>query len=64
MFNSGTAFQIVPDGTFVVLHAFTNGADGGHPFAALLEGTDGNLYGTTYFGGTASNGVVFRITRK
>jgi uncharacterized repeat protein (TIGR03803 family) len=47
--------------TFTTLHSF-NGTDGKLPFAALSQGTDGNIYGTTYYGGTASSGNVFKIS--
>jgi len=47
--------------TLTTLHSF-NGADGAQPYAPLLQGSDGNLYGTTYNGGTASSGTVFKIT--
>jgi len=37
------------------LYSFTGGADGGFPYATLVEGSDSNFYGTTY-------GTVFMIT--
>jgi uncharacterized repeat protein (TIGR03803 family) len=46
--------------TFTVLHHFTGVADGSAPYAELV--LSGNaLYGTTYAGGSWSNGTVFRI---
>ena len=45
------------------LYAFTNGADGTSPMdAPLIVGTDGNLYGTAYSGGTGKYGTVFQLT--
>jgi uncharacterized repeat protein (TIGR03803 family) len=44
----------------MVLHSFAGGADGANPFAALIQATDGNFYGTT-LGGSAL-GTVFRMT--
>ena len=38
------------------------GADGGAPSAALVQGADGNFYGTTSYGGTSGNGTLFRLT--
>jgi hypothetical protein len=49
-----------------VLYSFdsvANGADGFEPYAGLIEDKSGNLFGTTYGGGTAANGAVFEITR-
>jgi uncharacterized repeat protein (TIGR03803 family) len=44
----GTIFKIDPDGTdFTTVHPFTGGPDGAYPWAALLLGPDGTLYGTT-----------------
>jgi len=37
--------------------------DGGGPYAGLVQGTDGNLYGTTSIGGTNDVGEVFKISR-
>jgi uncharacterized repeat protein (TIGR03803 family) len=46
-----------------VLHSFVGGTtDGGSPMAALIQGTDGNFYGTTSSGGTSGQGTVFKIT--
>lgn len=36
--------------------------DGGNPQAALIQGTDGNLYGTTVNGGANGAGTIFKIT--
>ena len=42
---------------------YPNCADGAAPFGALVQGSDGNFYGTTYNGGTnIANGTIFRIT--
>jgi uncharacterized repeat protein (TIGR03803 family) len=45
-----------------VIHRF-DGSDGSEPEAALVEGTDGNLYGTTLLGSTSGVGTVFRISK-
>lgn len=58
----GIVFRITPGGNFTNLYAFTNGSDGSYPNGGLVEGADGNLYGTTYAGGTSDYGVVFRIS--
>jgi uncharacterized repeat protein (TIGR03803 family) len=61
--NLGTVFRITPGGSLTVLHAFTPGTDGAHPYGALIQATDGNLYGTTFGDGGASNlGTVFKMT--
>jgi uncharacterized repeat protein (TIGR03803 family) len=45
--------------TVTVVHAF-NGADGSAPYAALIEGPGGTLYGTTSGGGVHGNGTIFQ----
>lgn len=61
--NVGTVFKITTSGTLTTLHSFCSElscADGSQPKAALVQGSDGNFYGTTYTGG--SYGTVFKIT--
>jgi uncharacterized repeat protein (TIGR03803 family) len=63
--GAGTVFKLNPDGTgYTVLYNFGNGAaDGAAPSAALVEGTDAALYGTTSSGGGYGFGTVFRSSR-
>lgn len=65
----GVVFKVDTAGNETVLHAFTNGVDGGYPLAGLGGDGQGNLYGATSEGGNpkctiAGNGgcgVVFKI---
>jgi uncharacterized repeat protein (TIGR03803 family) len=50
-----------PQPYFVALHAFSGGAGGAYPAASLIEGIDGNFYGTTSQGGSAGQGTVFKM---
>jgi uncharacterized repeat protein (TIGR03803 family) len=58
----GTVFELTPGGTETVLYFFAGGSDGGYPEAGLLQGSDGNFYGTTYQGGASGFGTVFLLT--
>ena len=61
----GTVFKISPSGKLTTLYSFcsqTNCADGQGPWATLVEGVDGNFYGTTGNGGAYGFGTVFKIT--
>ena len=60
--NEGTVFQISSNGVFASLHSFTGGADGGRPLAGLVQGSDGDFYGTTSRGGANDTGTVFKIS--
>jgi uncharacterized repeat protein (TIGR03803 family) len=74
--SGGTVFKITPSGTLATLYSFcsqTNCADGSIPmFGTLVQGTDGNFYGTTKTGGhngcvnydlgQRGCGTIFRIT--
>jgi uncharacterized repeat protein (TIGR03803 family) len=62
--NLGTVFKITPKGTLTTLYNFcsqTNCADGTYPQAALVQGSDGNFYGTTEGGGANGEGTLFSI---
>jgi uncharacterized repeat protein (TIGR03803 family) len=59
--GDGTIFKITPGGTLTTLHSFAN-SDGMIPLDALVQGSDGNFYGTTSEGGIQGNGTVFKIT--
>jgi len=48
--------------TYTDLHDFTGGDDGRGPYGNVILDVKGNLYGTTYTGGTYSDGVVWEIT--
>lgn len=61
--NLGVVFKLSKTGKETVLHSFTGGADGVYPYAGLFRDAPGNLYGTTENGGTASLGVVFKISK-
>ena len=61
----GTVFKITPGGSLSTLYNFCSQAhcfDGSNPDASLVQGSDGNLYGTTSGGGTSCCGTVFKIT--
>jgi uncharacterized repeat protein (TIGR03803 family) len=62
----GAAFSFTPAGALTTLYSFCSQkkcADGSYPYGGITQGTDGNLYGTTYTGGAAQNdGVIYRIS--
>jgi uncharacterized repeat protein (TIGR03803 family) len=65
--GSGTVFEITPKGEFTVLYRFCSQpgcTDGATPYAGLLQGKNGNFYGTTDLGGTYNSGTIFEITAK
>ena len=58
----GTVFRISPSGSETVLHSFGGPrSDGDQPYG-LVQGSDGNFYGTTLYGGASGSGTVFRIS--
>ena len=69
-FPCGTVFKITPSGRLTTIHDFDY-VDGYQPEAPLVQATDGNFYGTTYYGGISTAcsagfgngcGTVFKMT--
>jgi uncharacterized repeat protein (TIGR03803 family) len=62
--NQGTVFRITPAGAETVLYSFdaAGSADGAGPVAPVLQGRDGNFYGTTQVGGAKGDGTAFQLT--
>ena len=69
-YGRGTVFRITPGGMLTTLYNFcvrANCPDGASPYGGLVQGTDGNFYGTTSVGGVVSQfcstgcGTVFKI---
>jgi len=60
----GTVFKLDRTGKETVLHSFSDAPDGSQPLGGLVRDEEGNLYGTTPYGGTSfTNGVVFKLDR-
>ncbi|MGA3042828.1 MAG: choice-of-anchor tandem repeat GloVer-containing protein, partial [Bryobacteraceae bacterium] len=65
----GTVFKITPGGALTTLYSFCSQsgcADGSNPYAGLVQATNGDLYGTTAYGGAncapSGCGTVFKIS--
>src|SRR5664280_2885188 len=58
----GVVFKLDTNNQLTVLHSFTGQVDGSDPIGHPTLGTDGNIYGTTYQGGTLGQGVVFKLS--
>ncbi len=64
--NQGTVFKLSPNGTDYVQGVIYNfgdaASDGATPLAGLIMDAEGSLYGTTYNGGSANMGTVFKLS--
>jgi len=63
--NGGTIFEITPSGTLTTLHSFCSQSgctDGSSSYAGLVQATNGDFYGATYFGGTDGWGTIFSLS--
>ncbi len=58
--NLGSVFRLTPAGVLTVLHNFTGGSDGSHPYGAPIQGTNGVFYGTTT--SISNNSTVYSVT--
>ncbi|MGA8491482.1 MAG: choice-of-anchor tandem repeat GloVer-containing protein [Terriglobales bacterium] len=62
--NGGTVFKLRKTGKITVLYSFTgSNGDGYSPNAGVIQDADGNLYGTTYYGGAFGVGTVFKLSK-
>jgi uncharacterized repeat protein (TIGR03803 family) len=60
---NGSVFRLSPTGTESVLYSFKGApGDGTAPNTALIQGGDGDFYGTTAAGGAHNAGCVFKIS--
>ena len=62
--NLGTVFKVTPSGALTTLYSFCSQSgclDGQDPYAGLAQDANGDLYGTTQYGGAHAGGTVFRI---
>ena len=62
--DEGTIFEMTPSGETITLYSFCsqpNCSDGVEPLA-VVQASDGNFYGTTFYGGTSDDGTVFQMT--
>jgi uncharacterized repeat protein (TIGR03803 family) len=57
----GLVFKLDSHGHKTLLHSFSGQPDGAQPYAGLIQDKVGNLYGTTYYGGTHNGGEVFKV---
>jgi uncharacterized repeat protein (TIGR03803 family) len=62
--DAGTVFKITASGVESVLYSFqlSLGVEEGLIPISVIQGRDGNLYGTTVEGGAYDEGVVFKVT--
>ena len=70
VYGGGTVFVMTPSGTLTTLHSFAavagvgdnSNVGGAQPRAGLARGSDGNFYGTTFYGGAGGRGTLFSVT--
>ncbi len=64
--TAGTVFELSPNSngtwTETTLYSFGATGDGSDPTSSLIFDKSGNLYGTTYYGGTTDYGIVFELS--
>ncbi len=63
--NRGTVFEITAEGKLTTISSFcaqVGCTDGSGLRKGMTLGSEGNFYGTTYYGGTLDKGTVFKIT--
>ena len=60
---AGTAFRVNPGaGSYTTLASFAGANSGANPYGRLVQGTNGNFYGSTFNGGADGYGTEFRLS--
>ncbi len=63
-FNGGVIYELTASGTYTVLYNFCSSdqcPDGQYP-NSITQGSDGNFYGTTQYGGSLQGGIIYELT--
>jgi uncharacterized repeat protein (TIGR03803 family) len=60
--STPSVFSMTTSGVVTILHNFGQGTDGAFPWGTVVQGPNGNLYGTTSAGGTGGKGIIFEIS--
>ena len=61
LIDAGAVYRLTTAGIESVVANFAGGTASSGPIGALLQASDGNFYGTTYWGGTNNCGTVFKL---
>jgi uncharacterized repeat protein (TIGR03803 family) len=64
-YPGGTVFQLNPQSGLSTIYSFCSLVscdDGDEPFSSVIQGSDGNFYGVTTYGGVNNLGTVFSVT--
>jgi uncharacterized repeat protein (TIGR03803 family) len=59
--NAGVVYKLDTAGQQTVLYTFTGGGHGSNPVSGVVRDPAGNVYGTTYYGGSQNAGVVYKV---
>src|SRR5579859_289842 len=63
LMTCAVSFASQPPATERIPHSFSGGSDGSDPDSGLTLDSVGNLYGSTFFGGSASEGTIYKLSR-
>ncbi len=67
-YGSGVIFELTPtevgEWDFRAVYSFRGQPDGSFPYGAILFDGSGNVYGTTYYGGTNGIGAVYKLSTR
>ena len=60
--NEGIIYKFSPAGQETIIHSFAGGStDGSQPYQGVTLGPDGTIYGTTTYGGSAGEGIIYSV---